>query len=128
MTKQEFICICKVFISIKLFSKDLQIPSFKIKHSSEALKFKIPPPPQLHLDQTVCSGVEKANKLYPALEPRIWTGLDWTGLDWTGLDWTGLDWTGLEWNGLDWIGLDLTGLDWTGLDWTGLDWIGLDWT
>ena len=37
MTRQEFICISKVFIIIKIFSKDLQIPSFTIKHSSEAL-------------------------------------------------------------------------------------------
>ena len=63
MTRQESICVCKMFISIEIFSKDLQIPSFTIKHSSEVLR----PPSPLNLDQTVvnlpsCSGVEKGKK------------------------------------------------------------------
>ena len=67
MTRKEFICICKVVISIKIFLKDLQRPSFMIKNSSEALRFT----PgrggssaliRWVLDLPACSGVEKAKK------------------------------------------------------------------
>ena len=73
MTRKEFIWICKVFISIKIFSKDLQKPSFTIKNSSEALRFQRG---ELNCDQTCLrfttlfwSG--KTQKVYPVLEPRV---------------------------------------------------------
>ena len=41
MTRQESICICKVFIRTKIFSKDPQKPSSSIINSSEAIRFTL---------------------------------------------------------------------------------------
>ena len=67
MTRQEFICICKAFISIKIFSKDLQT-SFIIKHSSKALRF---PPAQHCLKFNTLFWSGKSEKKYPALKPKM---------------------------------------------------------
>ena len=68
MTRQEFISICKAFISIKIFSKDFQIHSFTIKHSSEALRC----PPISTLSKIYHPVLEwKKQNMYPAMEPKM---------------------------------------------------------
>ena len=67
MTRQEFICICKAFISIKIFSKDLQTSSFIIKHSSKALRF---PPAQHCLKFNTLFWSGKSEKNVPCSETK----------------------------------------------------------